>query len=64
MFRKVLEHLKRHLFNKKGSDIIAVALILLFIILAAAPYVKDLGTTTKNGVISLNEEMSNTLSGE
>lgn len=63
MLKKIKELFKKHLFNKKGNDIVAVALILLFIILAAAPYLKNLGQTTSNGVNNLNTQMEEVLDG-
>jgi len=60
VLKKVKEFFRKYL-NKKGADIIAIALILLFIILAASPYIKDLGNTTKNGVDNLNTQMEDTL---
>jgi hypothetical protein len=63
MIKKLKEFFKKHLFNKKGNDIVAVALILLFIILAAAPYLRNLGQTTSNGVNNLNTQMEDVLNG-
>ncbi len=63
MFKKIKETIKRHLRNRKGNEMIALALVLIFIILAVAPYLKTLGETTGEGIESLNTEMSKVLSG-
>lgn len=59
--RRFFKKIKEHVTNRKGADIVAIALVLLFIILAVAPYIKNLGTTTKNGVNNLNTQMEDTL---
>lgn len=62
MFKKVKNLFKKHVVqSKKGSEIVAIALILLFIILVAAPRIKTLGDTTSRGVDSLNTQLEDTL---
>ena len=47
---------------RKGSaEIIGLVLILIFVILVAAPKIKDLGATMSNGVQDLNTQMQNEL---
>lgn len=62
MFKKIKNLFKKYVVqSKKGSEIVAIALILLFIILAAAPKIKTLGDTTSKGVGSLNTQLEDTL---
>lgn len=63
MFKKIKERIKKSLFNKKGNEIVAVALVLIFIILAAAKPLKTLGDITSDGIESLNSQMVQVLSG-
>lgn len=55
---------KKHIMNKKGNEIVAVALVLLFIILAAAPYLRTLGQTTSTGIDNLNTQMEEVLTNQ
>lgn len=64
MFKKIKETVKKHLKSSKGNEMIALALVLIFIILAATPYLKNLGKTTGDGISNLNTQMSEVLSGE
>lgn len=64
LFKKIKERIKKSLFNKKGNEIVAIALVLIFIILAAAPYLSSLGKTTSEGIEGLNSEMEQVLSGQ
>lgn len=64
LFKKIKERIKKSLFNKKGNEIVAIALVLIFIILAATPYLKTLGKTTSDGIEGLNLEMEQVLSGK
>lgn len=57
MFKKIKELLS----DKKGEAIIGFVIVLIFIILVAAPYVKKLGKTTSSGVSNLNDQMETTL---
>jgi hypothetical protein len=52
----------KNVLDQKGSEIIAIALILIFVILIAAKPIKNLGKTTETGVTNLNTELSTTLS--
>jgi hypothetical protein len=61
MLKKIKDTIKKYLSNRKGNEIVAAALILLFIILAAAPYLQDLGETTSQGVENLNSKMEEVL---
>jgi len=64
LFKKIKERIKKSLFNKKGNEIVAIALVLIFIILAATPYLKTLGETTSDGIEGLNSRMEEVLRGE
>ena len=55
---------KEQILNKKGNEIVAVALVLLFIILAAAPYLKTLGETTSTGIRNLIKQMEKVLDND
>ncbi|WP_213974957.1 flagellin [Tepidanaerobacter acetatoxydans] len=57
----MLKRIKELLANKKGEAIIGFVIVLIFIILVAAPHVKNLGKTTSNGVSNLNDQMEDTL---
>jgi predicted PurR-regulated permease PerM len=57
----VLRRILNILCNRKGNEIVAVALILLFLILAVAPYIRTLGETTKSGIENLNQQMEEVL---
>ena len=62
MLQKIVSLLKKHIVkNKKGEQFIGLALILLFIALAVAPYVKTLGETTGQGIDALNTQLKETL---
>lgn len=48
--------------SKKGSaEIVAFAILLIFIVVAAGPQIKALGTTVVNGVSSTNTQVQQTL---
>ncbi|MBE0069866.1 flagellin [Thermoanaerobacterium thermosaccharolyticum] len=48
--------------SKKGSaEIVAFAILLIFIVVAAGPKIKDLGDTVVNGVSSTNTQVQQTL---
>ncbi|TYP56820.1 flagellin [Thermosediminibacter litoriperuensis] len=64
LVRKVKESVKKVLSNTRGNEIVAIALILLFIILAAAPYIRNLGQTTSTGISNLNTQMEQVLNGQ
>jgi len=65
MFKKIKESIKKALGNSKGfSEIVAVALIILFVILVAASPIKNLGKTTSSGISNLNTQMEETLKGQ
>ncbi|MDN5332128.1 MAG: hypothetical protein PWP45_1353 [Tepidanaerobacteraceae bacterium] len=64
MLKKLFERIKASVCNKKGNEIVAIALILLFIILAAAPYIRNLGQTTSTGISNLNSQMQQVLNGQ
>lgn len=64
MLKRFFGFLKGLLLNRKGNEIVAIALILLFIILAAAPYIRQLGETTGSGINNLNSQMEQVLNGE
>lgn len=61
---EVFKSFKKHVMDKKGNEIVAVALVLLFIILAAAPYLKTLGETTSTGIDNLNTQMEEVLNNK
>lgn len=63
MLKKIKEFFKKYL-NEEGAEVIAIALIFLFIILVAAGPIKNLGKTTGDAVTNLNTQMENTLSGQ
>jgi|GEM_PF-1183778 len=62
--KKIREALRRVLSDRKGNEIVAIALILLFIILAAAPYIRSLGNTTSSGIQNLNSQMQQVLNNQ
>lgn len=64
LFKKIKERIKKSLFNKKGNEIVAIALVLIFIILAATPYLKTLGKTTSDGIEGLNSRMEEVLNSQ
>ena len=64
MLKAIFERVKGVIKNKKGNEIVAIALILLFIILAAAPYIRNLGQTTSTGISNLNTQMQQVLNGQ
>ncbi|EGD51603.1 hypothetical protein TheetDRAFT_1563 [Thermoanaerobacter ethanolicus JW 200] len=65
MFRKIKESIKRALGNSKGfSEIVAVALIILFVILVVANPIKSTGQTTSRGISNLNSQMEQVLNGQ
>ncbi len=64
MFKKIKDTIKKYFSNRKGNEIVAIALVLIFIILAAAGPLSSLGETTKDGIEGLNSEMEQVLSGE
>ena len=57
----MLKKAKELLSDKKGEAIIGFVIVLIFIILVAAPHVKNLGKTTSSGVSNLNDQMETTL---
>lgn len=64
MLKAIFERIKGILKDKKGNEIVAIALILLFIILAAAPYIRNLGQTTSSGISNLNSQMQQVLNNQ
>jgi hypothetical protein len=64
ILKNLYERIKGAVCNKKGNEIVAIALILLFIILAAAPYIRNLGQTTSTGISNLNSQMQQVLNGQ
>jgi len=65
MFRKIKESIKKALGNSKGfSEIVAVALIILFVILVVANPIKNIGQTTSTGISNLNSQMEQVLNGQ
>ncbi|MBE3592217.1 MAG: flagellin [Thermoanaerobacter sp.] len=65
MFRKIKESIKKALRNSKGfSEIVAVALIILFVILVVANPIKNTGQTTSRGISNLNSQMEQVLNGQ
>ncbi|NNG67195.1 flagellin [Caldanaerobacter subterraneus] len=65
MFRKIKESIKKALGNSKGfSEIVAVALIILFVILVTANPIKNTGQTTSRGISNLNSQMEQVLNGQ
>lgn len=64
ILRNLFQRVKEAVCNKKGNEIVAIALILLFIILAAAPYIRNLGQTTSTGISNLNTQMEQVLNGQ
>ncbi|EIV99950.1 archaellin/type IV pilin N-terminal domain-containing protein [Thermoanaerobacter siderophilus] len=65
MFRKIKESIKKTLGNSKGfSEIVAVALVILFVILVAATPIRNLGQTTSSGISNLNTQMQQVLNGQ
>jgi len=65
MFRKIKESIKKALGNSKGfSEIVAVALVILFVILVAATPIRNLGQTTSSGISNLNTQMQQVLNGQ
>jgi len=65
LIKKVIKRVKESICNNRGAnEIVAMALILLFIILAAAPYIRNLGQTTSNGISNLNTQMEQVLNGQ
>jgi len=60
---KQIGRFKKLLKDKRGSaEIIAFAIILIFVILALAPKIKDIGTTIQSGTDTLNQDLSQQLS--
>ncbi|MDN5317774.1 MAG: hypothetical protein PWR08_1899 [Thermoanaerobacterium sp.] len=48
--------------SKKGSaEIVAFAVLLIFIVVAAGPQIKQLGQTVVNGVTNTNTQVQQTL---
>lgn len=64
MFKKIKDTIKKYFSNRKGNEIVAVALVLIFIILAAVGPLNTLGETTKKGIEDLNTRMEQALKGE
>ena len=64
MFKKIKDTIKKYFSNRKGNEIVAIALVLIFIILAAAGPLRTLGKTTSEGVLNLNTQMEDVLSGD
>jgi hypothetical protein len=64
MFKKIKDTIKKYFSNRKGNEIVAIALVLIFIILAAAGPLKTLGDTTSKGIDGLNSRMGQVLRGE
>ncbi|MCG1012974.1 flagellin [Tepidanaerobacter sp. GT38] len=64
MFKKIKDTIKKYFSNRKGNEIVAIALVLIFIILAAAGPLRNLGNTTSEGVLNLNTQMEDVLSGD
>ncbi|NLC11774.1 MAG: flagellin [Firmicutes bacterium] len=64
MYKKIKATIKKYFSNRKGNEIVAIALVLIFIILAAAGPLRNLGDTTSKGVSNLNTQMENVLSGD
>ncbi|MEQ6360572.1 flagellin [Thermoanaerobacter thermohydrosulfuricus] len=65
MFKKIKESIKKVLGNSKGfSEIVAVALIILFVILVVANPIKSTGQTTSRGISNLNSQMEQVLNGQ
>lgn len=64
MFKKIKDTIKKYLSNRRGNEIVAIALVLIFIILAAAGPLRNLGNTTSEGVLNLNTQMEDVLSGD
>ncbi|QSQ10608.1 hypothetical protein H0A61_03018 [Koleobacter methoxysyntrophicus] len=51
--------------NHRGAgEIVAVALIILFIILVAVNPIKNLGETTSQGISNLNQQMEEVLNND
>jgi len=58
-----IKRVKKFLKDKRGSsEIIAFAIILIFVILALAPKIKDIGSTIQSGMDTLNQDLSQQLS--
>ena len=64
MFKKIKDTIKKYLSNRKGNEIVAIALVLIFIILAAAGPLRNLGDTTSDGIEGLDSQMKQVLSGK
>lgn len=64
MFKKIKDTIKKYFSNRKGNEIVVVALVLIFIILAAAGPLGTLGDTTSDGIKGLNSRMEQVLKGE
>lgn len=57
-----IKRVKKFLKDKRGSaEIIAFAIILIFVILALAPKIKDIGSTIQQGTDNLNQELGEQL---
>jgi hypothetical protein len=54
--------LKNFLNNKKGdTNTVGWIVLIIFIILAVAPQIKTIGTTMRDGAMSLNTQLTDTL---
>jgi hypothetical protein len=66
MLCKINDYIKRFkefVKDKKGSaEIIAFAILLMFIIIALAPKIKDIGSTISSGTDTLNQDLQQQLS--
>lgn len=54
MFKRIKEKIKE---KKASAEMVAFVLLLLFVILAIAPKVKDIGSTMSEGIEQLNNDL-------
>lgn len=62
MLKRFVEKIIGFKIDRKGdTNTIGWIVLIIFIILAVAPHIKDIGTTMVNGTQTLNNNLSETL---
>ncbi|MBP2072942.1 flagellin [Thermoanaerobacterium saccharolyticum] len=65
MLKKFKGSIKKFLLNSKGlSELVSIALVILFVVLVAANPIRNLGQTTSSGISNLNSQMQQVLNGQ
>lgn len=60
--KKVTDYIRNFFRDERGgAELVAIALVLIFVILYAAPKVKTLGTTVGNGIDQTNVQLTQQL---